>query len=383
MVFANPTLVSGIAGKVGAVYRFSNVSAGTDATIQIMKLAGGAGLNTMDNTSQGYYNAWQPYVTAGANDTSYLDWKITFKVAGTNTDKILPCLSITAVDIDGDGSSLKEFIVASTPGAYAVDVNTLLNVSFDGTNSAAIGNVSTVPNIDTAFHKYMFQMNFTNVTSIYYRNGSISTKSVTDVRHTCIYFKSFFQTLILLPVKLSSFSVTPLTDAMLLQWSASSEKDLASYAIQQSTDGITWKAAGSITVPQDGAAIHHYSFTDRSAMAGKRYYRLQYTDVHGGISYSRMLSTEREQSTVVVHCPTIVQGNIPVQIISPVAATYRISLYTLQGQPVKQQLYTAGIGVNAPLLEMPSYTSAGSYVLVVSNARGEVVYRTKLLIRGN
>lgn len=193
MTFKTPTLISGSGGTVGAVYKFSNVAAGIDATIEIKALVGGAGLNQMDNTSQGYYNAWQPYVTAGANDTSYLDWKITFKKAGTSTDTVLPCLSITAVDIDGDGARLKEFIKASTPGAYAVDPNTLLNVSFDGVNSTAIGGVTTVPSIDTSEKRYMFQMDFRNVSTILYRNGSISTKSTTDVRHTCIYFKSFFQ----------------------------------------------------------------------------------------------------------------------------------------------------------------------------------------------
>lgn len=193
MVFTDPTLISGRSGRIGAIYKFSNVAVGVDATIEVINLVGGAGLNQMDNTTQGYYNAWQPYVTAGANDTSYLDWKITFKKAGTMQDTILACLSITAVDIDGDGSRLKEFIKASTPGAYAVDPNTSLQVSFDGTNSLAIGGVATVASIDTAAKMYMFQMNFKNVTTIQYRNGSISTKTTTDVRHTCIYFKPFFQ----------------------------------------------------------------------------------------------------------------------------------------------------------------------------------------------
>jgi hypothetical protein len=177
MVFANPTLVSGSSGQIGAIYRFANVTPGIDCTIQVVNLAGGAQLNQMDATVQGYYNAWQPYVTAGGSGTSYLDWKIQFKIGGTNTNTILPCLAITAVDVDGDGSKLKEFIVASTPGAFAVDPNTVLNVSFDGVNSKAVGTVITVPNIDTAARKNMFQMNFANVSTIYYRNGSISTKA--------------------------------------------------------------------------------------------------------------------------------------------------------------------------------------------------------------
>src|SRR5689334_18117048 len=66
MVFADPTLIGGRSGRIGAIYKFSNVAVGVDATIEVINLVGGAGLNQMDNTTQGYYNAWQPYVTAGA-----------------------------------------------------------------------------------------------------------------------------------------------------------------------------------------------------------------------------------------------------------------------------------------------------------------------------
>jgi hypothetical protein len=52
--------------------------------------------------------------------------EIIFKKAGTDTDTILPCLSITAIDVDGDSQYLNEFIKASTPGAYAIDPFSLL-----------------------------------------------------------------------------------------------------------------------------------------------------------------------------------------------------------------------------------------------------------------
>src|SRR5688572_33359409 len=191
LVFANPVLVNGIPGEIGSTWRFSNVAPGLDCYIRILALGNGAQLGEIDNTTQGYYDAWQPYVTAGANDTSYLDWHISFKIGGTNTDTVLPCLAVTAVDVDGDNSALKEFIRAATPGAYAVDAFTVLTVTFDGTYNTATGQITTIPAIDTNHREAMFQMNFANVSSLIYRNGSISTKSTVDVRHTCIYFKPF------------------------------------------------------------------------------------------------------------------------------------------------------------------------------------------------
>ena len=42
LVFANPVLISGTDGQVGATYRFPNVGPGIDAHIQILALGNGA-----------------------------------------------------------------------------------------------------------------------------------------------------------------------------------------------------------------------------------------------------------------------------------------------------------------------------------------------------
>lgn len=380
MVFKSPTLISGVGGSIGAVYRFSNVITGVDATIEVMNLVGGAGLNQMDNTSQGYFDAWQPYVTAGGNGTSYLDWKITFKKAGTNTDTLLPCLAITAVDIDGDGSRLKEFIVASTPGAYAVDPNTYLDVSFDGVNSTAIGVLSTVPNIDTAARRYMFQMNFTNVSTIYYRNGSISTKSSFDVRHTCIYFKPFFfEDLITLPIRLSAFTAKIITNGALLQWTAAELKDVRHYTVQRSADGVKWNNIGQVAVLE---GVQHYSFTDNTPGAGRVYYRLQQTDLNNKNSLSRMVSVNYMSSGAMeVTMPTLVAKSIPVQVEAPAAGTLYFSVYNNVGGLISQRTHAARSGVNTLQLDLPASIAAGTYVVAVRNDQGAIVYRKRIVVQ--
>ncbi len=379
MIFKTPTLISGVDGSVGAVYKFADVTPGVDATIQVMALVNGAGLNQMDNTSQGYYDAWQPYVTAGGNDTSYLDWKITFKKAGTNIDTALPCLAITAVDIDGDGSRLKEFIVASTPGAYAVDPNSYLNVSFDGVNSTAIGVLSTVPNIDTAAKRYMFQMNFANVSTIYYRNGSISTKASFDVRHTCIYFKPFFYELITLPIRLTAFTAKIITEGTLLQWTTTEMKDIEHHTVQKSTDGVKWINIGEVDILE---GVQNYTFTDRTAGSGRVYYRLQQTDVNTNTSLSRMLSVNYAGSgTVEVTIPTIVTKTIPVQLETPAAETYYFAVYNSVGSLINQRTCHAQAGTNTLQLNLPASSAVGTYVIAVRNAHGAIVSRKRIVLQ--
>lgn len=379
MTFVSPKLISGTARQVGALYRFSNVTTGVDATIQIMALVGGAGLNDMDNTSQGYYDAWQPYVTAGANGTSYLDWKITFKKAGTSTDTILPCLSITAIDIDGDGSKLKEFIVASTPGAYAVDPATLLNVSFDGVNSHAIGNVTTVPSIDTNETKYMFQMNFTNVGTILYRNGSISTKGTSDVRHTCIYFKSFFETgLITLPVQITTFTGKMANENVNLNWTVADEKGIKQFGVQKSPDGATWENLG-ITEAREG--VRSYNYIDRSGSSGKAYYRLVQVPTAGNVGFSRIIAMNHPGAALAVSMPTLVTKNIPVRLEVPEADNYQFAIYNAQGTLLINKSVAVQTGINSLQLDLPPSRVAGMYMVAIRNGKGEVIERKRIVIQ--
>ncbi|WP_315821079.1 T9SS type A sorting domain-containing protein [Paraflavitalea speifideaquila] len=379
MTFRNPVLVSGVSRQVGAIYRFSNVTTGVDATIQIMALTNGAALSDMDNTTQGYPDAWQPYVTAAGNTTSYLDWKITFKKGGTNVDTLLSCLAITAIDIDGDNSKLREFIVASTPGAYAVDPNTLLTVSFDGVNSTATGVVTTVPSIDTAARKFMFQMNFSNVSTIYYRNGSISQKSATDPRHTCIYFKSFFETgLITLPIRLLDFTAKKTIEGVRLDWTIADEKEVVQFEVQRSTDGTTWGALGNVQAQPE---VLNYSFIDRTSGSGRIYYRLLQTAVNGSKSHSRIIGINQAGGPLSVFIPSLVNKDIPVQLEAKTGEQYHFAIYNSQGSLISQRTYLAQAGVNFLRLQIPGHQAKGMYMVAVRNSLGVVVSNTRVIVQ--
>lgn len=382
LVFANPVLISGTDGQVGAVYRFPNAAPGLDVHIEILALGNGALLGEIDNTTQGYYDAWQPYVTAGANDTSYLDWSIKFKKAGTNTDTVLPCLSVTAVDVDGDNASLKEFIRAATPGAYAIDPFTTLTVTFDGTYNTATGQVTTIPAIDTNHREAMFQMNFPNVSSLIYRNGSISTKNTIDVRHTCIYFKPFFlDILVILPVKLQSFSATTVNQSTRLSWTVQEENSMHSYVVQRSDDGNAWSEINTVYAVNNPGYNSYYVY-DRDRKDGIVYYRLRLTDRKGRISYSGVVQAGNNNYTgLTVRGATLVNNNLSLLINSPAADAYSLRLYSMQGQLVAQKQFTVTAGTNQLNADLPLAGPDALYVVTITNRQGQLVYTNKLLRR--
>ncbi|WP_276484982.1 T9SS type A sorting domain-containing protein [Paraflavitalea pollutisoli] len=383
LTFRNPVRLTPLSTekKIGAIYRFANVTTGVDCHIQIMDLKGGATLYDMDiiGNVMGYDDAWQPYVNALKGET-WLDWKITFKKAGTSIDTALPCLSITAVDIDGGSGGLREFIVASTPGAYAVHPNTLLNVSFDGVNSKAVGPSYAVDRVDTAEKKYMFQMNFSDVSTIYYRNGSQDkTNNPTDTRHTCIYFKSFFESgLITLPMELVSFTGKTAAHVNTLNWSVADERNLKEYAIQRSYDGYSWEAVGKTAVTE---GVRNYSFSDKGGNFSTAYYRLIQLGVNGGVGFSNIVRLTQGNKALTITMPTLVKNSIPIKLETVASETYRFTLYNSQGMVVSTNNFAAQAGYNALQVDLPVTRAAGLYVLAVRNAAGVVVERKRIVVQ--
>jgi len=376
--FNSPVLISGTDLQVNAVYKFPNVVAGVDAHVTIMGMSGGAWLSEIDNTSgAGYYDAFQPYVGAGAQDTSYIDWKFVFKKAGTSIDTILPLLAVTGIDVDGDNSSLKEFIQAATPGSFALDPDTYLDFSFDGVRSTATSTTSNYPLIDTANTKSMFQMNFTKINTILYRNGSITTGG-SQVRQTSIYFKSFFNYMTLLPVKLLSFDAKKSGDATVVNWSAAEEDDLNYYTVQKSTDGIKWKDVARVIKSATGGS-NSYSVTDKEKNNSTVYYRLQQLNTTGFANYSKTVRLVLTASQTVQITKSYASNNkINLYINTKNNDDYVFDVYTVNGTKVvtkQSEIYT---GNSQYSLDLPSASGKGIYLLVIKNKSGELIYNAKI-----
>jgi Secretion system C-terminal sorting domain len=381
MSFHSPVLTSGTDGQVGAVYRFADVMPGVDADIEIVGITGGATLyNIDDSTGIGYYDAFQPYVGAAPNDTSYIDWKITFKVGGTDTDTALACLAVTGVDVDGDAVALQEFIEAATPGSIAVDPYTILQVSFDGIRSKAISLVDNIPLIDTAHREAMFQMNFTNISTLLYRNGAISTYGSEEIRQTCIYFKPFFDTyMMILPVKIISFTARPDGKEVMLNWSATNEKDTKNYTVQKSTDGFHWKNINSIPVGTN-SATNNYFVADAEKNTTVCYYRLKQTDINNRATYSKIVKVNPGTvSAASFSNNTVVNTVINLQVAAPASDAYTIQVYSMNGNLVKQQQDKIYAGFNTADIQLPASLSAGIYLLAVKNNKGQLIYNSKII----
>ncbi len=378
LTFNSPKLIAGTDNTIGAIYLFPDVAPGVDAHVEVMGIVGGASLAEIDNTTgAGYFDAFQPYVWNAPNDTSYIDWKITFKIASTNTDTIFECLAVTAIDVDGNNKDLKEFVEAATPGSFAVDPFTVLTISFDGVRSRAEGQITTIPFIDTAQRQAMFQMNFTNISSLLYRNGSITT-GIAMIRQTCIYFKPFFENFSILPIKLLSFTAQSQNNGVALSWTATNEQEIKSYSVQKSTDGKNWNSAATVNAGINLTNTYRYIDAGKSNVI--TYYRLQQNSTRGYKTYSKVIMTGSGNSTVNTFSHnTVFSNSINLNIYATGSNEYICELYSLNGGKIKQQRAAIHSGNNTLQIQTPENINDGIYVLSIKDNKGKQVFSSKLI----
>ena len=193
---STPMLQSGTALQVGAVYRYSTVNIGIDALVRIVALNNGATLATIDNNTAPAAGA--PDLRAffnpelGGSDARSVDFQISFVTAGTNT--ALPFdFAATAIDVDGDSGSLREY--AEFQNVYAEYLlNNPTNLSVNA-SAPTVGNTRfeststfTAPGIDPTANQNIVATFYSQKSIFNYRIGALGTGAsvrLTSLQFTC------------------------------------------------------------------------------------------------------------------------------------------------------------------------------------------------------
>ena len=189
-----PTLQSGTARSVNAVYRYSNVNTGIDALVRIVALNNGATLTTIDNNAAPVGGApdLRPFFNPelGGSDARSADFQITFVSAGTST--ALPFdFAATAIDVDGDSGSIREYAeFQNTYAEYLLNNPTNLRVNATtpstGNTRFESSTTFTAAGIDPAANQNIVATFYSKTSAFRYRIGTLGTG--TSVRLTSLQF---------------------------------------------------------------------------------------------------------------------------------------------------------------------------------------------------
>ncbi|RYG29438.1 MAG: hypothetical protein EOO01_38220, partial [Chitinophagaceae bacterium] len=253
--FKNSALVSGTPGADGAIYRFPNVDKDLDALVTIKGRSDAlAYLVDLDMITSGFDKAWQPQVgynagTAPGPADWWMEFEIVFVEKGTSKQKEINEFVLSAIDIDGNGHLIREYVAMYGFESYMLETNSVLSLTnVTGTigNPAANGKRFDGPtvnylNIDTSGTAVMTTAMYEKTTSFSIRVGGVSSGvSGASERMYSLYFQEFKysqpQTAVL-PVHLTSFNATLNGSVAKIDWKWDSEAPVSHFTVERSDDG--------------------------------------------------------------------------------------------------------------------------------------------------
>jgi hypothetical protein len=149
----------------------------------------------------------------------------------------------------------------------------------------------------------------------------------------------------ILPVKLLSFFANVLDNKVDLTWLTTTEVNVSHYVVERSTDGINFKAVGTVFAKNSGDK-NSYTLADdiTNDMPALLYYRLRFVDYGAKNQYSDIILVRRQKQSNSIEIqayPNPVVNELRVTIPNSWQnKTVRYELVNANGQQVKQMLKT-------------------------------------------
>lgn len=193
--FQNPSLSTGTALQVNAVYRFGDVVPGLDALVTISGFNNGAGLITIDDAINGLPIAFQPHLDlppTAVPDAS-VDFNVQLVLSGSSIPYALDRIFASGVDIDGDSGDIREYIELSGYNSYALESPTNLTyvpnpgTGYDGRFEAT--NATTQPGISADATENIARAVFERVSQFDYRIGAFNAGTSSNDRLNSLFLE--------------------------------------------------------------------------------------------------------------------------------------------------------------------------------------------------
>jgi len=373
MSWRNPTLISGTALQMNAVYKFQSVTPGVYALVTIVDIVGGATLTSIDDLTYGYSSAWQPVVktpSAQVAGDSYVSFKVEFKDSVGNSPHMYSCFQLSYIDVDGDNNGIREFVATKGFDSYVVASNTTLTITQVSGVTQATAALQEYPGLDTSAYRTNINFRFTNkqkVDEIRIGNRVNASHSFVN-RYSCGYLAQISMPYTPLPLKYLSFDAVVSDNKVMLNWVTTQEVNTSHFEVERSFDMNTFSTIGMVL---DGFTINNtdksYQFRDNSPELQGRsvaYYRLKQFDIDGKVTYSKVLAVRLQAKANVVMqvSPNPFIENLTVRFNSTENGVAQIRISSMTGQTMLSKQSTISKGYNNLQIDGLNRLAAGMYV---------------------
>ncbi len=166
-----PSLESGTALQQGAVYRFVNITAGTDALVTIVETFNASVADIDNNTSEA--QAFRPrtaFDIANVGKAGYIEYRMQFVNSGGTTPITVPKFLININDTDGNVDYSEEIYVEN-PASYIISNPTDLSISYEFPWIVATGGTTEYTGAGNTNPQANFGINYENRSEIRFRVG--------------------------------------------------------------------------------------------------------------------------------------------------------------------------------------------------------------------
>jgi hypothetical protein len=400
LVFQDGKRISGKDGEDGAVYKFPNVTKGVDGYIKINgRSAEGVKLTDIDLDNTGWDKAFQPQIeyknksAFGSEKDWWMEFEISFTSSKDNTPVAISSMDLTAIDIDGDGKNVNEWVSLYSLDSYTTErrtsllvndlLETILNV-LSLTGKKFSGPLTNYDNIDTSATKVMTTAKYTNKSKFKIRAGGHSSdNNISAGRMYSFWFKSFNYAAPVqssLPVLLNAFTAKKVNNQVVLSWNTDFEKDFSHFVVQKSLNGVDYTDAGIIFTDGNGNSTirKEYTFKDdlKNITSGLVYYRLKMVDLDGKYEQSDVriikINEDNAARSITVY-PNPVVSDLRITMASGWQdKAVHIQIIDSNGQSVGQ-FDNPGVGQTQRI--NVSNLKPGLYIVKVSNGTESALQR--------
>lgn len=187
------------------------------------------------------------------------------------------------------------------------------------------------------------------------------------------------QGVVSLPLNIINFDAVPYGNTrVLISWDVVTEKNINSYTIERSTDGLHWQVFGLLPGNAASDKKEHFELTDNHPYSGTSYYRVQQMDIDNSIYYTNIKTINLGAGAVTrLSVTNPFRQSITLRLDAAAAGKAEISLLDITGKIIRRQENTVINGVNTITLDNLSPLSKGIYLVRVS--AGGQQYSSKLV----
>ena len=295
-----------------------------------------------------------------------------------------PTVDAAAIDVDGDNSSISEFVGVNGQSSYDLptQIPTLLNIKVlsdtDNVNHDdpspdnlwAFGPITNRTNIDTASDDVRINYHFLNTSKVkIYTGSTVGAPGGALNRYHCIYFMDIQNTVFnVLPVNYRTFDATLNNNVVNLFWITDAEVRNDHFEVERSFDQANFSTIGVVLGAQSTSAISkQYSFKDASPELLSHaviYYRIKQVDANGKSTYSvvKVVKATTITKAFVQVSPNPYMDKLNVNFVSDASGNAEVRLISASGNLVKITSSAITKGYNNVQLQDLNSQAPGLYI---------------------